>query len=159
MVRDTFYTSDTDWMYTALIQTAFKGPEPAWIQDDWSFVPVPSVLKSPASPKHRSSPVGGVRSLASVTVQTPAIRARLDCCSVEWPRNSSHWLTSQNETSYLPNITGIDNYFWLKPVVEAGNNSTRFTAPADFPQCCANITGNTQYNQTLIAYWTENWWH
>jgi hypothetical protein len=159
MVQRSLYTSGTDWMYTALIQTAFKGPEPVWSQDDWSFVPVSSVLKDPVSSKHRNSTPGSIRSLESLTVQTPALRARLDCSNVEWPRNSSLWLAAQNETSnkYL-NITGLDNYFSLEDVVQAGNLSTRLTAQADVQQCCANLTRNIQYNPAITAYWTENWW-
>jgi hypothetical protein len=158
MVIDALYTPGTDWMYTALIQTAFKGPEPAWSQDDWSFVPVPSILQQNASTKHSNSTRGGVHSLTSLTVQTPALRARLDCSNVEWQRNSSLWFRAKNETdNAYKDISGLDNYFSLEGIVFAGNFSTRLTAQADDLQCCANLTQNTLHNPAVVAYWTENW--
>jgi hypothetical protein len=158
MVQDDLYTSDTNWMYTALIQTAFKGPEPTWSQDGWSFVPVPYVMEDIVSVKQKSSALEGFHSLANLTVQTPAIRARLDCSNIEWPGNSSLWLQAQKELTKYMKITALDNYFSLEGVVYADNFTTRITAQGDLLQCCANLTRDAQYNPAVVAYWTENWW-
>jgi hypothetical protein len=144
-------------MYTAIIQTAFKGPGPVWSQDDWSFVPIPSDLEDLTSAKHRSSSLRADGSLTNLTVQTPAIRARLDCSTVELPRNLSLWLTTQNDEFGHPNITGLDSYYTPVGYIRVGNLTTRLTAQADLVQCCANLTGNSLYNPALIAYWTDKW--
>jgi hypothetical protein len=171
MVQDKIYTLGTDWMYTAIIQTALKGPEPAWSQDDWSFVPVSvsSDLKDPASVRDKSSNLRGDRSLSNLTVETSAIRARLDCSAVEWPRNLSQWLIAQNRTTepvmdgqvlyeFSTNTTGLDNYFWPRRYVRGsdGNATTSLTAQGKQIQCCANLTQNSPYNPGVVAYWTEN---
>jgi hypothetical protein len=143
MVQDALYTSETDWMYTAILQNAFRGPEPTWSQDDWSFVPVPSDLEDPAFAKDRSSTLKGNRFLTNLTVQTSAVRARLDCSTLQWPKDSSLWLAPQDSGRYtdnliIPNITGLDEFFTPIAVVVDGNFSTRLTAQADLVRCCAN---------------------
>lgn len=37
MVSDSLYALDADWMYSAIIQTALKGPHPAWNQRRLEF--------------------------------------------------------------------------------------------------------------------------
>jgi hypothetical protein len=99
-----------------------------------------------------------------LTVQTSAIRARLDCSTVDWPGNLSLWLTVENGSSLwypeytdMKNLTGVDKHFRTEPLVHDGNLSTRLTAQVDLVQCCANLTENEPYNPAVIAYWTENW--
>jgi hypothetical protein len=152
IVQDTLYTLGTDWMYTAIVQAAFKGPEPVWSQDDWSFVPVPLVSEDPASAKHRSSTLGGDRSSANLTVQTPAIRARLHCSTVQSLSLSN---SSGNDDVYF-----YTNHLYtdMSYLLGHGNFTTRFTAQNDRIWCCFESTGNTRYIPAVIAYWTENWW-
>ena len=156
MVWDNLQTLPKDWMYTAIIHTALEGPKPVWSQDDWSFVPVYSDLEGFASVEDNNSARRSDRSEESFRVQTYAIRARLECSAVEWPRNSSLWLFPQNE-GYGANITGLDNYFTLTPVVSHRNFTTWLSTQGEIPPCCANLTGNATYNPGVAAYWTENW--
>jgi hypothetical protein len=163
MVQDALYTSNTDWMYTAILQNAFRGPGPKWSQDDWSFVPVPSVLEDHAFAKDKKSTLEGNRFLTNLTVQTSAIRARLDCSTLQWPKDSTLWLDAQHGGGYtghiiLPSITGLDEFFTPVVAVDDGNFTTRLTAQADLVRCCANLTLNSRYNPAVISYWTENWW-
>jgi hypothetical protein len=149
MVKDNLYTPDTNWMYTAVIQTALKGPEPVWSHDDWNLVPLPSGWEDPSSAKQTISTLAGDRSLANLTVQTPAIRARLEYSTLEWPKNLSLWLTSQNDEFGHTEFT-------LVGYIQLGNLTTRLPAQGDVAECCANLTTGAQYNPASMAYWTEN---
>jgi hypothetical protein len=156
MVWDNLQTLPRDWMYTAIIHTALEGPKPIWSQDDWSFLPVSYDVEGFPSVENKSSDRRGDRSVESLRVQTSAIRARLECSAVDWPSNSSLWLFPQNQ-GYGANITGLDNYFTLKPVVSDRNFTTWLSTQGEIPPCCANLTGNATYNSAVTAYWTENW--
>jgi hypothetical protein len=164
MLNDVFYNLKTNWMYTAIIQTALKGPQPVWSKDDWNFVPLLSTLEASVSVQENSSGPSDIRSPANLTVQTPAIRARIECSVIESTNNLSLWLTarkSKEPSSTYLNITGLDNYYWLRETMFEGNLTTRVTAQGSYPQCCANLTeGSKQgspYAPVVLGYWTENW--
>ncbi|KAI4641480.1 uncharacterized protein J4E79_011687 [Alternaria viburni] len=156
LVWENLQSLSKDWMYTAIIHTALEGPKPVWSQDDWSFMPVSSGVESFASAEIKSPAGRGNRSVESLRVQTSAIRARLECSAVEWPRNTSLWLLSHND-GYGRNITGLDNYFTIARVVDDRNSTTWLSTQGSIPPCCANLTGNATYNPAAVAYWTENW--
>ncbi|KAI4605840.1 hypothetical protein J4E80_010373 [Alternaria sp. BMP 0032] len=156
LVWDNLQSLSKDWMYTAIIHTALEGPKPVWSQDDWSFMPVSSDVEGFASAEIKSPAGRGNRSVESLRVQTSAIRARLECSAVEWPRNTSLWLLSHND-GYGRNITGLDNYFTIARVVDDRNSTTWLSTQGSIPPCCANLTGNATYNPAAVAYWTENW--
>jgi len=156
MVWDNMLTLPKDWMYTAMIDSALEGPKPAWSSDEWSFMPVYFDVEGITSVKNNSSAGRGARSVGSVRVNTSAISARLECSAVEWPRNTSLWLLSQDQ-GYGRNITGLDNYFTIAPAVSDRNSTTWLSTPGSIPPCCTNLTGNATYNPAVVAYWTENW--
>jgi hypothetical protein len=148
LLKDAFYNSKADWMYTAIIQTALGGPEPAWSKDDWNFVPL------------NLAPEDSVSS--NLTVHTPAIRARIDCSTIESTQNVSSWLKQRKgQPNYILNITGLDNYYSLGTSIFEGNLSTRVTAQGNYLLCCANKTEvegqRESYAPSAVAYWTENW--
>jgi hypothetical protein len=160
ILEDTFATTDSDWMYTALLQAALDGPEPAWSKDDWSFVPFdlnqlskPGVISGTRGTKFAPD------SATNLTVHSPAIRARLDCSILEEARNSSRWL------SYVPSkIHHLPSYdvIYEPDVKITGNNiSTRLTAQGIDIQCCFNLTQLPSSDEgettVTIAYWTENY--
>ena len=160
LLQDLYYNLETDWLYTAIIQMALKGPEPVWSKDEWSFVPVISDWQDFKPVKHNSTGSMSGSSSVNLTVSTPAIRARLQCSVLDWPKNLTYWLEDR-QTNRAMNITGLDNYYWPVGYVHNGNVTTRLTAQAREPTCCANLTGDaaqqTLNNPTVIAYWTENW--
>jgi hypothetical protein len=163
MLQDMFYNLDTDWMFTAILQAAFNGPRPPWTQDDWSFVPLLFPSNTSVNPTLRDS--SDDWSPTNLTFQTRAIRARIECSSLDWPSNPDSWLTKPNSTITRENgtldITMFSDNYRPAAVIYAGNTTTRLTAQANDVQCCANLSNNDahmgEYAPTVLAYWTENW--
>jgi hypothetical protein len=155
-----FYDMRADWMYTAIIQTALNGPAPPWTKDDWSFVPTfltPENLLDAKDLVRRSQ---NVTTHASLRFQTPAIRARLDCSTIDMAKNTSTWIGIINATT----DTGrLESFYRLGASMFGDpryNLTTSVTAQGISPQCCDNATevtfGEHVYNPAVIAYWTEN---
>jgi hypothetical protein len=40
MLKDTIGNFSANWMYTALVEGIFDGPQPSWSRDHWSFIPL-----------------------------------------------------------------------------------------------------------------------
>jgi hypothetical protein len=162
LVQDALFDLDTDWMYTAVLQGAHGGPAPAWSKDEWSFVPLYADVGRAGLLKYANS--GSDRS-SNLTLETPAIRARLECSTLNWPGNKSSWLNwtdtndTRDSTMHVPG--GLNFIYWPKLVVGEGEESTRMTAQRDVVQCCDNVTDNTEQTEkflpSVLAYWTQNW--
>jgi hypothetical protein len=162
LVQDALFDLDTDWMYTAILQGALGGPAPAWSKDEWSFVPLSSDMETSSLAKFANS--GSDRS-SNLTLETAAIRARLECSTLDWPGTRSTWLNwaesndTRDSTIHVPG--GLNYIYWPKLFVSEGEESTRMTAQRNVIQCCGNITNNTeqteQFAPSVLAYWTENW--
>ena len=114
MMAKVFSELQTNWLYTAVIQASLQGPEPAWSSQGWSFVPLDLASLTPKlSPQlaiqteigttHQST------SVANLTVQTTALRARAECSVVE-NLGPKSWLMAQNDTKFLQdqNLTSYD---------------------------------------------------
>ena len=96
----------TSWLYGAVVQIAYNGSQPAWSFDGWSFAQVDlSSISSTSSIKNiegnQSQELGAfnltnsgtdVGGNVNVTVQTPAIRGRIECSPYESLSNTSNWL-------------------------------------------------------------------
>lgn len=100
MLAELFSDMKTSWMYGAAVQLALNGSEPAWSRDGWSFVP--NNLQQ--TPSLRLQNTGNDTIMlgysTNVTINTAAIRARLECSSYE-PLNLSNetrWITKRNLT-------------------------------------------------------------
>lgn len=162
MLEDELFNLKANWMYTAINQIALQGPEPVWSRDDWSFVPLDPTLGESAFASGSGSNSRSSDSSANLTAHTPAIRARLDCSIIDTTSNISSWLAARDDDAkpYL-NVTGPDEYYWLRPIMFEGISTTYATAQGGSPQCCANSTEagvqDEIYPPIAIGYWTENW--
>lgn len=100
----------TSWLNGAVIQTAYNVSQPAWSLDGWSFAPVnlssiSEGLKYPSAKLTASRKFGPVNftdseavlgTNISVTLQTQAVRGRIECSSYETLSNLSKWSKSWN---------------------------------------------------------------
>jgi hypothetical protein len=161
LVQEALFNLDTDWMYTAILQGALGGPAPAWSKDEWSFVPLHSDMETFSL---ASSTPSGSNMSTNLTLETPAIRARLECSTLDWPGNISTWLDwidSNHTYNSRVRVSGLNYSYYLSSAVYMGEESTRMTAQRNIPQCCGNTTKNAeqthQFAPSVHAYWTENW--
>ncbi|KAJ5137520.1 hypothetical protein N7526_003753 [Penicillium atrosanguineum] len=105
------------WMYTATIQLAMNGSEPAWSKDGWSFVPLnlDSISANKSLSKLGASQADhlGSFSQTNVTFDTPAIRGRIECSEtpVQALANVSNWLTATDLTNHT---------IWNKTTIPSG---------------------------------------
>jgi hypothetical protein len=162
ILEDTFATSDTDWMYTALLQTALNGPEPPWSRDGWSFIPLdlyqlPKQTSMTEGTDVLSAGAPELGPVANFTVRTPAVRARLECNAFNEAQNASHWLDFHNATTY--NISSYKSVYVPNTLMLGNNTSTWVTAQAIDVQCCFNSTRSPDLSEqettVTLGYWTE----
>ncbi|KAJ5684327.1 uncharacterized protein N7477_000672 [Penicillium maclennaniae] len=105
------------WMYTATIQLAMNGSEPAWSKDGWSFVPLDldSISANTSLSKLGASQADdlGSSSQTNVTFNTPAIRGRIECshAPLQALANVSNWLTTTDLTNHT---------IWNKTTIPSG---------------------------------------
>lgn len=87
-------------MYTATIQLALNGSEPAWSKDGWSFVPSRlDNVRNVRLPTHLDSPDQSIgSSQLNVSFSTPALRGRIECSPYPSTvfKNLSNWLLPTN---------------------------------------------------------------
>lgn len=101
---------NANWMYTAIIQAVLVGPAPTGSKDDWSFVPI-SLTPRDLIPALKAINISGYAGAsANLTVQTSAIRARLQCDVIDLAGNASNWIERYNSTV---NSTGLESYYRL----------------------------------------------
>lgn len=123
-----------------------------WGKDTWSFSPLDTQDLNIAA---ASISDGGVSSLGytrNITFQTSALRARLECKTLDYPSNTSAWLETidftdkrkWNATNSPPNI---DHGYKLLGVAAGGPRNGYFA-------CCANETQGKS-GDAVIGYWTN----
>lgn len=117
ILADLYKNISSYWMYTATIQLALNGSEPAWSKDGWSFVPLDlesiSANKSLAKLGASEADNLGSASQTNVTFDTPAIRGRVECSQppMQALANMSNWLT----------VTDLTNHtVWNKTTIPSG---------------------------------------
>ncbi|KAJ5289933.1 uncharacterized protein N7443_010186 [Penicillium atrosanguineum] len=104
ILADLYKNLSTHWMYTATIQLALNGSQPAWSKDGWSFVPTQmtnlSTINLPNDLDASDQAVDG--SQTNVSLATPAMRGRIECS--EYPldvfMNISNWLTIKDISNH-----------------------------------------------------------
>ncbi|KAJ4989425.1 hypothetical protein SVAN01_05150 [Stagonosporopsis vannaccii] len=155
-LEEVFNELETNWMFTAMIQSTMDAPDPTWSKDGWSFVPMD--LAGLQADLRSTGPLAA----HNITVRTPAIRARIDCDAFKEASNSSLWTRKFNES-------GVDSYYGKGPdgtmyipevLVKYGDRYSRIITQAVQPSCCANSTepgATDEHNMSVLAYWTENW--
>jgi hypothetical protein len=164
----------SDWMYDALDQIVLDTPPPDWSKDGWVFAPIdvnllPAVMKAQnkTSRGDQQRDVSLLSSASNVTIDTTAMRARLQCEKVsiqgdEWftdelaafIEDQSH--NTDNLTASNLNITGK-----LLPqrLFENSSFDTTVLARSYRVLCCSNKTEDAN---SAVAYWsfanTSAWW-
>ncbi|KAJ2998606.1 hypothetical protein NUW58_g264 [Xylaria curta] len=163
----------TSWMYGATTQLTLQGPDPPWSVDGWSFVP--SALNITASPYIQRTGNSSELSFLSinVTIQSPAVRARLECSPYNLIDNEAQWLTkwdltdktNWNRTANPRNLTigfelGLrgdgryDNSFYPEESSWGGKRTSFFVNDRRL-NCCENRTTES-VGLASIGYWSAN---
>ena len=165
----------TNWLKGAVIQTAYNGSQPVWSLDGWSFAPVnlssiSKTLEHPSANMTASRKIGSLnltnsdavlRTNISVTLQTPAVRGRIECSSYETLSNSSSWSKSWNlrDQSFW-NVSSnpkepARGYELLSVISLSPQMNTSTFADSARIMCCANGT-NKEPNLSSVGYWSIN---
>jgi hypothetical protein len=154
-----------NWLYGAGIQQSFNGSQLPWSSGGWSFLPVDlshisNITDSQPLQNTYSSPA---IASTNVSLQVPAIRARLECNSIEEISNVSSWLEPANLTrgeSILPediarleSTGGLQLYALSIGIFENSSSATPTFSPPTYEPCCANGTIE-QPHQSVIGYWS-----
>jgi hypothetical protein len=147
----------TNWMYSATLEmTQSTAPLP-WTREDWSFLPVDLASVRTQAKTIADAAKNPNLGAYNVTVQTPALRARLDCraSDLDWINdldfsNKTLW----NSTSAPNNLTvGYE----LTNSIQTGYSLGKwipFLPTPDFLHCCSNITTG-QPGESVIGYWSS----
>ena len=108
------------WLYGGLVDLAYNGSRPMWTSDDlWAFAPVdnsnltlPKVQKIGSNTTTDDSTFANAP--ANMTVDTPGMRARLECTELDMS-NTSAWLQTLDFTNH-----SIWNQTTVPPSLETG---------------------------------------
>jgi hypothetical protein len=185
-VLETLYQNlSSYYMYTAIVQLALNGSEPAWSKDGWSFVPLDlsSISSSESLAQLGASQADNLDSVSqtNVTFNTPAIRGRIECSPppIQVLANLSSWTTAtdlSNHTvwnkSTIPD--GVHGGYQLgntyksrqfpssiTPLLPGQNQTeclgctTAFVNPAMLT-CCGNGSADSRMGSVAIGYWSPN---
>lgn len=147
-------------MYGATVELTQSGLTPAWSKDTWSFILLDiQVLKSviPATADETRHVPGHTR---NVTFLTPALRARLECDTMDYLLNTSAWLqtirikdqvldplTNKNIRNATSSPPGLVEAYMLRGM--AGNGPRRGSFV-----CCSNETDGIP-GVAAIGYWSN----
>lgn len=136
------------WLYGAVVEISQSASTPPWTKDTWSFLPLDlEDLRDAASPISKLNTwfPGETR---NITFQTTAVRARLQCEPLDYPKNKTAWLEKLNFDGADWNSTnkphGYSHGYTLIGPANALEESN-FT-------CCANET-NGVVGDAAIGYW------
>lgn len=151
VLEQLFKDLKTNWMYSATIQLTLNGSEPAWSKDGWSFVPLDFASLSVSNGSNQTTDVSNdVGSGLNATLETPAIRARLDC--KPWPNEKDPWwLVQTNDvtnTSIWDEVTNPSQY----PTGYYFNDSFPLLPGSGIALCCAQGTMQDPGTSEL-GYW------
>lgn len=161
VIQELYLDASKNWLYGAGIQHSFNGTQLPWTYDGWSFVPLDISNSERTLPSESDAGELGT-ALVNLTVDVPAIRARLECSPIEEIANVSSWLQVVNLTdpNQYPNLfseinqTGSLQMYTLPVDMFAGTNSyTTTLSSGNQITCCANgTTANPQ--RAAMGYWS-----
>jgi hypothetical protein len=169
ILEDTIGDLTANWMYTALVEGVFDGPQPAWSKDSWSFVP-PDLSKIP-SLKTKGQSKGNNEGLsfadhyptANLTFETTAIRGGIECSHIQESADPRQWLSIISNTTFLreQGLTDNDTMFLTNKTMFPGTDyCTTLISGIAAPGCCTNgsITTDSKQHPSPVAlgYWTMN---
>jgi hypothetical protein len=164
--RDIMLSNTGEWMYSALDQIALGAPPPNWSKDGWVFAPINMDLLPATTKQQREKSQDDEQnrnsvfvSTSNVTLETTAMRARLQCEAV--PIQDDKWLTDEvavlvnenkgtfeNISASTLNITGK-----MLPTMLFVNSSLQTTTLSGphHVLCCSNATEEAK---SAVAYWS-----
>lgn len=161
----TLYTNlSTNWMYTAEIQLTMDKPEPVWNKEGWSFVPVNlSGIDRTRVPSNLTDPdmefANVYYSPVNVTLDTPAIRGRVECQPIQEANDTKQWLLEpypivDERTNITWNVSSLGSF-----ALERTPYRSYLTPDGFKVQCCGNYTDPAllhNFSAPLsVGYWTE----
>jgi hypothetical protein len=166
-VEQLYHDPSKNWLYGAGIQQSFNGSQLPWTSDGWSFLPVnlSGISDEYAKPDSTSDNTGDTISYArNASMVTPAIRARLDCTSIEEVANVTSWVTLTNYSNksrlFEPDVfaqlngTGKLDLYSLSEFIFPGTDSfTTMISNSKTPLCCQNGSIGDP-NQSVLGYWS-----
>lgn len=162
---ETLYTNlSTNWMYTAEIQLTMDKSEPVWNKEGWSFVPVNiSGIDRTRVPSNLTDPDMEFASVyyspVNVTLDTPAIRGRVECQPIQEVNDTEKWLETprpivDERTNTTWNVSSLPNGMFSRTPY-----ASYLTPDAFLVQCCGNYTDPALLNNfsapLTVGYWTE----
>lgn len=154
-----------NWLYGAGIQHSFNDSQLPWSSEGWSFLPVDltHISNSTASQGQQNSYSSPAIASANVSLQVPAIRARLECKPIEEVSNASSWLEPvdltddksilADDVARLKRTGGLQLY--KLPVgifINSSSETTTFSSP-NYEACCSNGTIEQQH-RSVLGYWS-----
>ncbi|ETN41262.1 uncharacterized protein HMPREF1541_03197 [Cyphellophora europaea CBS 101466] len=183
----------TSWMYGAAVQLVLNGSQPAWSSEGWSFAPVdfPHIVErngtTPIKQGNASTSDDASTGLEStlISLDTSAIRGRIECSPYAALDDESNWITEQDlsntSTWTVPDEPKIgttmyqlgckvgedgsaleETYlFNLFPNTSSsepcsGEYYTGFFANQAQLSCCQNVSGDT-IGDAYVGYWSPNY--
>lgn len=164
VLNELYLDASKNWLYGAGIQLSFNGSQLPWTFDGWNFLPMElSNIPGTDGTSTAQSKDSPTTSSANVTVEVPAVRARLDCRPIDELSNTSSWLDRvdlEDVVQYLPtelgqlNRTGDLRLFSLPPNMFAGTQDhTTTLSTSNVITCCSN--GTTDIRQkAVMGYWS-----
>ncbi|OAL03368.1 hypothetical protein IQ06DRAFT_324071 [Phaeosphaeriaceae sp. SRC1lsM3a] len=170
-VLDNLYLdAPKNWLYGAGIQQAYNVTELPWTAEGWSFLPVDlsSISNNTnASPSLNTADKSSPGSSSNITINTPAIRARLECNVVEEIANVTSWIEPKlldndgdiypDEQWALINTTKqINSYTVREQIFEGTASETTMLSRGKTAVCCSNGT-RTDPQRAVMGYWSPNY--
>jgi len=142
----------TSWLYAGIVEGSSNATAAPWTNDEWVFAPVNSTLSS--------DPLS-MFTQRNVTLDTAALRGRLQCTPIDMS-NSTEWLVTldfKNKTLWndtkIP--SGINVGYELHntfPGQYDDTNTIPFFPDGNRLTCCSNETGG-DVGKAAIGYWTS----
>ncbi|RAR01866.1 hypothetical protein DDE82_006204 [Stemphylium lycopersici] len=161
----TYLNVRKNWLYGAGIRHAFNGSDLSWASGGWNFLPVDlshvPLSKSSLYPSDTSGTSATVST--NVSMNVPAIKARLECNPVEQVSTTSSWLGVANLTdenlvtdehiARLNSTGGLELYYLTGVIFENSSSQTTVLSDSRRVACCANGTSE-QPRRNVIGYWS-----
>jgi hypothetical protein len=169
VLKDTIGNFTANWMYTALVEGIFDGPQPSWSKDSWSFIP-PDLSNIPSLETERQSK-GNSDSFsfadryptANLTFETTAVRGSIECSHIQESADPRQWLSIINNHTELQEqgLADDETVFLTNTTIFPGTDyRTTLISGLTAPECCKNGSITTGSDRSLspvaLGYWTMN---
>jgi hypothetical protein len=165
ILKDTIGNFTANWMYTALVEGVFDGPQPSWSKDSWSFIPpdlsnIPSLKTEEHSKRNNDGSSSVDRySTANLTFETTAVRGSIECSHIQETSDPHQWLSIIKNGTMLreQGLTDSDTIFLTNTTMFPGTDyRTTLISGLTAPTCCTNFSSNQHLSPAALGYWTMN---